>query len=82
LLEESPRVIERDRLKEGLGRQPCPAGKQLLQAGRLHGDCRRDRLERRLLAPIFRQVFDHLPDNAVVVGAFGNRRRVADDSFG
>ena len=64
LLQQRARMVERQRLQEGLRRKPGPAREELLQPRRLHADLCGDRLERRLVAPVRGDVFDHLTDDA------------------
>ena len=70
-------VIEGQRLHEGLGREPGPAAKQMVQF--IGGDARRirHRFDGRLLAPAFRDEGDGAPHRIIVT-----KRGVLGPGFG
>jgi hypothetical protein len=66
-------VVERERLQEGFGGQSCPSREQLLKPRGLNVHASGDRLQGRLVAPVFRQEFNHLPHDAVIVRTIWKR---------
>ena len=61
-------VVERDRLQEGLRREPAPAPEEVVHMGRREADMLGDRFERGLVAPALRDEGDDAPHALVVAG--------------
>ena len=68
-------MVERQRLHEGLWRQPGPAAEQMVQFIRRHGGGIRHRLDGRLRAPVLRDEGDGAAHGVVVAqrGVLGAR---------
>ena len=67
IAQQLARIVERDRLQEGLRRQPGPAAEQVVQLVRRHADRMRDLLDLGLRAPVLGNVGDGAAHDGVVV---------------
>src|SRR5262249_39556974 len=75
------RAVERQRLQEGLGREPGPTSEQVVQLGRGDASHFRDRLDRRLLAPVLADVRDGAAHD-VIIGCGGAEPCQVRPAFG
>ena len=74
IAQQLARIVERDRLQEGLRRQPGPAAEQVMQLVRRDADGVRDLLDLGLGAPVFGDVGDRAAhDGVVVIGGLQRR---------
>ncbi len=71
IAQQIARVIERQRGKEILRRQPGPAAEQMMQFGRRHLGSFRDGVDIGLLAPIAADMGDGSTHHVVIVGGAG-----------
>src|SRR5712691_11902685 len=68
-------MVEGDRLQEGLGGEPGPAAKQVMQVGGGGADRRGDFVDLRLLPPVLGDEGDCAPHHGVIVGCGEERRK-------
>ena len=66
IAQQLARPLDRQRLQEGLRRQPGPALEHVLEVRRGETDMVGDRLDRRLVAPAGRDEFDRLAHDGVI----------------
>jgi hypothetical protein len=76
--QQPARMVERDRLQEGLGSEPRPAAEQMMQLGGGDAGGRGDRLGLRLVAPVLGDERDGAAHHVIVGGRDGERREIGN----